>query len=342
MSRSRALAVVLALLLVTAGCVATRAPAELGSPTATEPTGNETATAAPEVPVPDRPSPWGERTLTVAVETPGTDANVTPAVREAAAFWSENAEPYVGYAADLRVDPDAADPDITVRFVGSIESCAGTKHAVGCAPIAGDRVRRPAVVKIRAGLDEESTVRVLKHEFGHALGLRHGDAPLDVMHPEMAVATTPKPNATDRAYPWANRTLAVYVDATGTADAEATDAAVDRALRYVEAADELPSVTFRRVDAEADADVVVRVRDDPDPDGCSCFRLRGPDPDRDGAPEEYRRLTISLQDASIDTVAWRVGDWLSYALGSEERADRPAAFREATPSPLPDVSEPAV
>ena len=338
MRRTRALVVVLALLVVTAGCTASRAPAELGTATASEPAGADGTTAA-EVPVPDRPSPWGDSALTVAVETPGSDATVTPAVREAAAFWSGNAEPYVGYAADLRVEPNATDPDIVVRFVDAIESCAGAKHPVGCAPIVRSEVKRPAVVEIRAGLDHESTARVLKHELGHALGLTHGDAPLDVMQPQMAVATTPKPNATERAYPWVNRTLDVYVDAEDSADADEVSAEVDRALRYVAAADELPAVTFRRVETGADADVVVRVRDEADPDDCSCFRLRGPDPDRDGAPETYRRLTITLQDVPTDTVGWHVGNWLSYGLGSEDRADRPAAFRRATPSPLPDASE---
>ena len=333
MSRSRALAAVFALLVVTAGCTATRAPAELGTATADGPAG--TVTPAPEVPVEERPSPWGERTLTVAVETPGTDANVTPAVREAAAFWSGNAKPYVGYAADLRVVPNASDPDVVVRFVGTVGSCAGANHPVGCAPIAGagEEVTGPAVVDIRAGLDEDSTVRVVKHEFGHVLGLRHGAAPLDVMHPKMAVATTPRKNATDRAFPWANRTLDVYVDvdAEASADPDAVNGEVDRALRYVETAEELPSVRFRRVETEADADVVVRIADETDPDGCSCFRLRGPDPDRDGAPEEYRTLLITLQDVPTEAVAWHVGDWLSYALGSEDRADRPAAFRRSTP-----------
>lgn len=327
MSRSRALTLSLALLLVVAGCTGPRAPAELGTATADEPAG--TATPAPDLPVESRPSPWDGRTLTVAVETPGTDTNATPAVSEAAAFWSGAVERYAGYPAVLRVDPDAADPDIVVRVVGSIESCGGTTRPVGCAPVVREEVRTPVVVRVRAGLDTNSTVAVTKHELGHVLGLRHADAPVDVMRPQMAIATTPRTNATDRAFPWSNRTLDVYVDAGAADDAAGVDAEVDRALRYVESAEELPSVRFRRVASADDADVVVRVPDDAD--ACSCFRLRGPDPDRDGAPEEYRRLTISLRDVPTEAVAWHVGDWLSYALGSERRADRPAPFREATP-----------
>ena len=327
MTRPRLLTLALALLLVSAGCTGPRAPAQLGSEAAAA---SDSTVSAPEEAIADRPNPWGEPTLTVAVEAAGSDAHYVPLVREAAAFWSGNTEPYAGYAVDLRVDPNATDPDIVIRFVDTIDGCAGAKHPVGCAPVVRSEARRPAGVEIKTGLDDDSTLRVLKHEFGHTLGLTHGDAPVDVMESRLSVATVPKPNATDRTFPWENRTLDVYV-ATGADDGPAATAEVDRALRYVEASPDLPAVTFRRVDSEAAANVVIRLDGATDSDDCSCFRIRGPDPDRDGAPEQYRRLDISLRGVPTDQVAWRVGNWLSYGLGAEDRAERPAPFRENTP-----------
>lgn len=294
---------------------------------------------------PPRESPWSDGTVAVAVVVPSdADGRYAEAARSAAAFWSANDRRYLGYEVDLRVTAvvhagraDAVAwsglPDVVVRVVDSVGPC-GASNPVGCAPVVRrGPVDRPVTVRVRAGLDRDSTERVVRHELGHVLGLTHSDAPTSVMGPSMTVRTVPKPNATDRAFPWADRTLDVYVDVAAADDPAAARRSVDRALGYLVDAPGLPAVEFRRVGSAADADVTIRVERTPAPDDrCACYRLSGPDPDGDGALEEYRGLTLTLRDLPPETLAWHVGDRLSYALGAEARADRPTPFRRADPA----------
>ncbi|WP_435123937.1 matrixin family metalloprotease [Halobaculum sp. D14] len=351
--RRRATALLVALLCVTAGCVASSAsPRDAGASPATA---VETTSPAPGAASDaseatsdasdagsDERNPWREETLTVAVVAGdaerATDSEFAPLVRRAASFWAANAERYAGYAVDFRVaaaanGSGADDADVVVHRVDDVETCGNATNPVGCAPTPnGTAPARPAVVEVESGLTERSTVRVLKHEFGHLLGLRHGDAPRGLMQSAVAVTTAPRRNATDRAFPWADRRLTVAVDAadaSSPAERRTVRDEVAGALGFVEQSAALPAVQFDRVDAAADADVVIRVAETPaDGDACACFRLRGPDPDRDGAPERYRRLTVTLRDLDPETAAWHVGNWLSYALGAESPGNRPAPFRD--------------
>ncbi|MFB6126109.1 MAG: matrixin family metalloprotease [Halolamina sp.] len=333
---SRLALLVVGVLVVVAGCAA--GPDAGGSPAAStsDATATPTVTGSPSPtatsPVVDPDNPWRERTLIVAVaDAGGVDSTTMAAIRAAADWWTENASDYAGYPVAFVVDANASDPDVVVEVVANVSDCGHAGDAVGCAPLVTDApAPRPATVSIQDGLSGESTRRVLEHEFGHLLGLDHDDDPASVMAAEAAVTTTPRPNATERAFPWADAAFTVYVD-PGDADPEAFRSQVDHALTYyADGAPGMPdNLTFEVVTNRSAADVVVVAGDACGRPG-SCVRATGVDPDGDDAVEEYRRLRITIQGLDTDAVGWHVGNWLAYGLGAEAERERPPPFRNAT------------
>ena len=271
--------------------------------------------------------PYGGKTLVVAVENPGDGSReYVPLVRRALDYWEANASRYAGYEVSYRLDPDATDPDVVVSVVERIEDCgSGDDHSAGCAPYITrpEQFSPPVRLRVVDGLSDESTVRVLEHEFGHLLGLDHGDAPRDVMAARSVLTTLPRTNATDRAVPWSSPTLSVYVDdATVPArDRSTVDDQVRHALDYVDrgADGTVPeNVSFVRAANRSQADLVVRFSDDLQcgADATSCFRVLGLDPDGDGALETYTRAVVTIDaDLDRDAVGWHVGRWTARALG---------------------------
>jgi hypothetical protein len=302
-------------------------------------TTNTTTTSGTDGSVASKPNPWGEAPLVVGIDAPDSDPSYAPLVEEATAYWATNAEQYAGYDIDYRVDPNAESPDIVVTFVDDVPTCGSTRDAVGCAPLVTDstQVDPPERVYVKTGLSTESTVLVLKHELGHTLGLRHTDEPRDVMRAESVLYTQPKPNATERAFPWRDSEFTVYVDETNSSDPAGTREQVQHALTYYEtgadgAAGVPSNLSFRFVDSADDADVVVRFSEtSPCGEGAgSCFQTLGPDPDGDGAIETYSKLRITLVDLDTPAVGWHVGNWLAYGFGMEDVDERPEPFQKAS------------
>ena len=326
---------VLFLAVVLAGCASAPIPGSgeriggdphPGTPVATQQT-PETAVPTAE----QRPNPWNDSTLVVAVDTVAAgDRDVAGLVQSAAAFWSDHSEPFAGYAVDFVVERDAEDPDVVVRFVDTVTDCEDVSHAAGCAPLIDDSgdVDRPETVTVLTGLSNASTEHVVRHEFGHLLGVEHGEPPREVMRPNATIETLPRPNATDRAFPWPNRAFAVFLGSD--VDAGTEHRQVEAALDYYERAPAgMPAnLTFRVTENRSAADVVVR-RGDCGAAASSCFTAQGPDPDGDGAIEQYHRAAIGLDGVPDDAVGWHVGNWLAYVPGAESAYGRPPPFRNA-------------
>ncbi|GAB7095650.1 hypothetical protein JCM30237_28040 [Halolamina litorea] len=322
-------ALAFALLVVTAGCVAP-VPGDTtldeGTPVVTQ-DGPETPVSTAE----PRPNPWNESTLTVAVDAgPLADREAAAHVRAAAAFWSDHGDLFAGYDADFAVDPDAAEPDAVVQFVGNVTACDDVSHAAGCAPLiheSGD-IDRPETVTVEAGLSNASTEHVVRHELGHLLGIEHGEAPREVMRANATLETVPRPDATERAFPWPDRSLSVFLAVDGDTDRRQVGHALDY---YERGPDGVPAnLSLTTTDNRSAADIVVR-RGDCGGTAASCFTVRGPDPDGDDTVEQYHRAVITLDGVPADAVGWHVGNWLAYLFGAEEPAERPEPFRNASP-----------
>jgi hypothetical protein len=311
----------------------TTAPLADPTPTATDggTTGRPTAGDAPARIWPDEP-------IVVAVEdTTGSGRDFVPLARDALDYWRGNATRYLGYPVEFVLEPGATDPDVEIRVVRSIDDCNGPGDAIGCAPYITnrDRIDRPVSVDVVAGLSDESTIHVMKHELGHVFGLDHGDPPRAVMAPGSLVTTLPRRNATDRPVPWENATLTVHLNDPDGSDEDRVRRQVGHALDYYDrgAGGTVPeNASFELVDEPAVADVVISFPAEM-PCGVgdgSCGRRVGVDVDGDGALEYYTRLEITLTNVDPAATAWHVAYWLGYAFGFEEPADWPAPLRNAS------------
>jgi uncharacterized protein YceK len=339
---SRAVLVALAAVVVLAGCggvvdspspTAGDPPAGTDAPTAAATTPDDGATAVAtdrRTTAATAESPWGD-TVVVGVDGSGT-RDYASLVRRATAYWEANDSRYLGYEIDYVVRPDAAAPDLVVRFVDDVPDCNGRGDAVGCAPLVTDarQITRPETVYVQTGLSDRSTVLVTAHELGHTLGLTHDDPPADVMRAATVLYTTPQPNATERDLPWSDAEFTVHVDVAGAEDPDGARAQVDHALDYYRGdPDGVPSnLTFERTDSP-EAEILIRFGDCGS-GAASCVQTSGPDPDGDGAMETYSRLVVTVDDIDTDAVGWHVGYWLAYGFGAEADSDKPAPFRDAS------------
>ncbi|MFB6186519.1 MAG: matrixin family metalloprotease, partial [Halobacteriaceae archaeon] len=158
--------------------------------TPTQSTGDESIQSTVQPPS-KQSSPWGQTELVVAIDQQ-TDRgrNTTALVADAIEYWNTAGKKHTKYPVKLTLRSEAMNPDIVVRFESHI-NCTTARWELGCAPVVtpGSTVKTPEVVRIDADYTTRTIQRVLKHEFGHILGIRHGESPEALMQPRYAATT---------------------------------------------------------------------------------------------------------------------------------------------------------
>lgn len=285
--------------------------------------------------------PWPGSPTVVAINDSATNRSVAPLVDSALSFWAENDDRYANYTTTFELRPNATDPDVVVRFVDDVGACGydDSTTFVGCAPVLSDRIRadRPTVVTIETGLTNESTERVIEHEFGHVLGLEHGDEPIDLMSAATDdIYRLPQPNASERALTFLTETVTVYADRSAL---PGTDEQIDRQLSaaldyYNDGAEgfvpENLSLVF--VEDPDAADITITARQ---METASNETLIGNSSDADPALEYYTSQTILVStDLDPETLGWHVGLWLGDSLVAPETpSGLPPAFDDPRTDP---------
>lgn len=317
-----------ALLLVIAGCAGSGPPAATdGVDTTAEPT----ATADPATPTPTRSptaawtasptptpvpvaNPWRKAPIVIGLNrSADPERNYTSSVIRAVAYWNENAAGQTAWDPAFVVAPDHGSPDIEIRFVDEIPSCGAVSDGItiGCAPLleADAAVDGTVVVRVNAGLTNDSTYRVVRHELGHVLGLDHDEGPGDVMAPY------------DRVY---DRIVRVHLafETSATHEHRDTRRQVGYALDYYADGAEghvREEVEFAVIEDREAADIHIEVN------------RRGDDSRFNGTADGQAR--IELNGIGVDRRGWHVGYWLGFYLGAADVSELPPPFDEPDSDP---------
>lgn len=339
MQLGRLLAVLL--LLLVAGCVGAPPSGETGGDLALE---GETpaATATTAVPAAEPTAsgssaaeasdgPWDGETVRVAVVSNASDRAFRPLLARALRYWEREAPRRAGYDLRYELVDGGDDADVHVRFVERIDACGGVRddHTAGCADYVppGGAAPSPTNVRIETGYNDSATVSLLKHEFGHTLGLTHEDGEtLPFMNATTKLGTLDRPDVGERGYHWRASTLAVHVDYGGVDGDGDYAAAVTGVLDRYERSDALPSgFAFESAGDATGADVSIRFDSAAAGEERSNATYRYVDADYDGEPEYYTRYEIVLGGVDPDRAGDLVGWYLALALyadGPSEVPDR--------------------
>lgn len=302
-------------------------------------TAEESTTAGKEV-----ENPWGKRNVTVAVWNSANESrDIGPLVNQTLAYWNGNGSEYADYNVTFVPTTDVHQADVLVELVPRIDECGGyeTDSTVGCAPLLHprDTPDEPIRVEIVAGYSDESTRRILEHEFGHVVGLEHGQEPMPTMQAISHFTYLSQPNIADRPTPWRNSTLSVHVDVSTLPGHDRDEAReqIRHALEYYEdgAGGAVPrNVSFVRTSNRSAADIRISVPEDSfdcageQMEEGSCGTPWVYDTDADDAAEFYAKYEIKLRGVDQDAIGWHVGYWLSDAMGLTG-SGRPEPFVDA-------------
>ncbi|QLG29867.1 matrixin family metalloprotease (plasmid) [Halorarum halophilum] len=332
-------AVIIAIVLVISGCASggTASPTEQPTSTVSDsPTDSPTQSPSPSPTASPTPTPvppnnaWQANPIRVEILAPeDSRADHEGMVREAVRYWENQS---TGRELNYTI-VDGPYSDITVRFVDDIGYCENEDgHTVGCADYIrpGTTVNGVTYVEVERGFTRKTTVKILKHEFGHTLGYDHSDTDqFDFMEAETSTTYVSQPDALDRPSPWLVNELFIYVDEGDLSPHNREDyrEEVQHAIDYYETDKDSnlqPNTSLTLTDNESAAHVIVRL--DEGGGFNSSGRRWGVDTDTDPALEYYTSGEITVKDVGEDHVAWHVGYWFGYLFGAETVDDLPPPF----------------
>ena len=327
----RVLALGLVALVVASGCL-TAEPVGSGpadTPTVDTPTGEvryeQRSQSKP--PHDEYDNPWGTNRVEVVVDNvAGMERNIHPEVMKTLAYWEDRTDFDSPHNPEFRLVSQSDDPEIRVAVVRTVDGCGVHEDnvALGCAPVLSrnETMDGAVTVRVRAGHTPETTLAILKHEFGHTIGYRHGEGPDETMAKNLT-ARAPEniTDARDRTFPWSSETLTVAVEADGKVS-DTQHERLQRAFTYYErGAGGVVRVppSFELVENPEEAHVVVSLQEsagDCPTNGpaSSCAYWDGPDVDEDPAPEYYTKAHVVVGGEARKLPGWHVGYWLGQSL----------------------------
>lgn len=285
-------------------------------------------------------NPWGTETITVGiVNTANESRDIEPLVAETIEYWNTDGSGYASYSVNFTLDPDKSDVDIMVLLKEEFD-CGNRENnlTAGCAPRidAGTTVTdRPQHVEIQSGHTDNATVTILKHEFGHVLGLGHADEPQSFMRTGIQLEKFPEPTYDERANPYGQETVNVHVDwESHSGDRAATERQLTETFSALESdIGPVSDVTFKRVETREAANITIEF-DSGECGGAgqSCGVHEGIDEDGQGTLNRLTTTKIRLDDIEEKRQGWHVGYWVAHAFAGGETDDMPDVFANPRPN----------
>lgn len=279
-------------------------------------------------------NPWGTSPITVGITNKTkSPRNFNQMAQSALEYWNENISA-VGFEGEFEVVSDDQ-TNIEIKIVESVDSCGteSNSEAVGCAPYytsEGDANGETTTVKIESGYQDEATEKIIQHEIGHTLGLKHEDASeWPVMEAKTTVPQVTQPSVYEKDNPWDKQTISVYYDLQNIqgSNEDLVISELDRAIDYYNTeASLLPNeATLERTKTPDEAQIAITF--DSGIDGVSVADWSGYDSDRDGTLESYTEATIAISpNADPNTYGWHAAFWMGQTFGIRSPDELPDPF----------------
>ncbi|HII91330.1 MAG TPA: matrixin family metalloprotease [Methanosarcina sp.] len=142
--------------------------------------------------------PWDHSPITVYIDDSNVPEHYSPTyyaqIEKAMEYWEEGGNGNLKFTPVFKL-VDSKEADIRIRWVENLENVEGAPP--GVAGYASPRVSNGRFVRVDIVLEvgnfqgkswrqygDETMLSVVKHEFGHALGLGHSSNRRDIMYPE--------------------------------------------------------------------------------------------------------------------------------------------------------------